>query len=175
MPVWKRLVRLGLASGLLFVCGSATGRLVASPREEAVQLAVEEKAPEADETRKATDAEYKAVTTAIEAQLKAFKADDYTLAMKYQSEGLKGNFESPDDFRRMMRRSYPQFANYKSITFGEARATKNGDAIRVPATLTGMDRVVIKAVYVMVREKGEYRVASVFGGTPKDTPKRDVA
>ena len=89
------------------------------------------------------------------AQLKAFKANDYERATKYQSEGLRGNFETPDDFRRMMQRSYPQFANYKSVVFGEARATKNGDAIRVPVTLTGVDRVVVKAVYVMVREKGE--------------------
>ena len=66
MPVWKRLVRLGLASGVLFLCGSATGRLVAAPRGVMLQPAVEEKAPEADDTRKATDAEYKAVTTAIE-------------------------------------------------------------------------------------------------------------
>jgi hypothetical protein len=174
MLVWKRLVRLAVASGVLFVCGSAMGRLLAAPHTAAPRLAADEKAPDED-TRKPTDAELKAATTAIEAQLKAFKADDYERALKYQSEDLRDNFESAAEFRRMMRKSYPEFANYKSIIFGEARATKNGEAIRISVTVTGMDRVVVKAVYVMVREKGEYKVGGVGGGTQPDTPKRDVA
>ncbi len=176
MDIGKRLVRLAAASGVLFLCGSVTGRLLASPaRDPARSTTAAEPAPDADDTRKPTDAEFKAATTAIEAQLKAFKADDYARALKYQSEGLRANFDSPDDFRRMMRRSYPQFANFKSVSFGEARASKDGNALRVPVTVTGQDRVVVKAVYVMLREKGEYRVGSVFGGVQHETPKRDVA
>ena len=62
--------------------------------------------PEAG-ARKATEVERKAVTGAIEAQLKAFKAGDYAGAMKYQSAALREQIDNVEDFRDMMKRSYP--------------------------------------------------------------------
>lgn len=124
--------------------------------------------------RKASDSERKAASTVIETQLKAFQNDDYATAEKYQASGLKENFASRDTFRKMMKEHYPQFANYKSVTFGDARADEKGEVIEIQATVTGKDKVVIKAVYVMVKEEGGYRVASVFTPPQRKPDPRDV-
>ena len=58
------------------------------------------------EPRAPTEAERKAASEAIEAQLKAFKADDYKKAEKYQSSGLRQNFRSTDEFRDMICRQF---------------------------------------------------------------------
>lgn len=119
--------------------------------------------------RAATAAERNAAIASIETQLKAFRDDDYEKAQKYQARELRENFETLDQFRRMMKQGYPQFANYKSAKFGEARASEDGRIVEIPITLTGKDGVTVKADYVLVKEDGEYRVASVFGGSPPAT------
>jgi hypothetical protein len=124
-------------------------------------------------TRVPTEAEKKAATAAIEGQLKAFKADDYAAALKFQSSELKENFPNAESFRQAIRQGYPQFASYKKITFGEARADKTGDRLAVSVILTGQDGVTVQAIYLMIREKGEYKVDSVLGGTKPTTPVRD--
>ena len=127
--------------------------------------------------RKATEAERKAVSAAIEGQLKAFKADDYAAAMKFQSETLKDNFETPDEFRRAMKQGYPQFARYKTITYGLATADTKGERVAIQVTLTGEDNVTVRGIYLMVKEKGEFKVDTVLGGTrpqPRTSPRDEV-
>lgn len=119
------------------------------------------------EFRAATADERKKATESIEAQLKAFKADDYRAAEKYQSEGLRGNFNDLGQFRRMMQTVYPQFANYRSVSFGQATANKDGSLVRVAAIITGVDGKTVRAVYDMVLEQGTYRVSGVDGGVPR--------
>ena len=90
------------------------------------------------------------------ADRKAFRADDYKTAEKYQSSALKDNFDSTEQFRSMMRRGYPQVANYKSVTFGEARCDEKAEQVQIRVTLTGKDNVTVRMVYVMVKEGGDY-------------------
>lgn len=125
--------------------------------------------------REPTEAERKAVIAAIEAQLKAFRADDFKTAEKYQHSSLRDNFNSTEEFRAMMRRGYPQVVNYKSVSFGAARCDEKGEQAQIHVTLTGKDGVTLRLVYVMLKEEGEYRVATVFGGSPPRTESRDVA
>lgn len=173
-----RIGRIAVATLLLYIGAAGTGFAVA--RTGAAQQA--KPAPGADpkedvldgDLRPATVAEKKAATAAIEAQLKAFRAGDYEKAARYQSEGLRRGIGSIEAFRGMMQRSYPQFASYKSVSFGEARAERSGAAVQVQVVLTGKDGKTVRAVYVMVREEGEYRVASVFGGLAPKTTARDV-
>lgn len=127
-----------------------------------------------DGLRAATEVERKGAIASIETQLKAFKANDYVKATKYQHSSLRDNFRTPEEFRKMMRESYPQFANYKSVTFGEARCDAKGEAMQIQATVTGQDGVVVRAIYVMVKEEGEYRVGSVLGGIPSRVVPREV-
>jgi hypothetical protein len=162
-------VMILLAMGLLI--GGAAVRTVAADDPPKPG----ENPPPRPGIRKATDAERKSATEAIEAQLKAFKADDYVKAMKYQSEGLRQGVSTPEAFKRMMRQAYPQFANYKSVTFGESRCTDDGTTMQIEASVTGQDNILVKALYVMVKEQGEYRVGSVYGGVKtKPSPKEII-
>ena len=173
----QRLLQTLGTAGVLMLLGSAlpgTG-LSAAPRA-AIAVAEEKNEPAESKLRDLTATERKAVTGVIEAQLKAFRADDYKTAEKYQSASLKENFDSTEQFRAMMRRGYPQVANYKSVTFGEARCDEKAEQVQIRVTLTGKDNVTVRMVYVMVKEEGEYKVSSVFGGgaTPKSESK-DIA
>lgn len=128
--------------------------------------------------RPAKAAERQAAINSIQAQLKAFGRDDYKAAITYQSAGLKRNFLSADAFRTMMVRAYPEFAHYKSATFGPAQCDPAGLHLAIVASVTGQDGVTVKAIYFMVREGKIYRVEGVEGGAqiPADmsAPAKDV-
>ena len=114
--------------------------------------------------RPAKAAERTAAISAIQAQLKAFGRDDYKTAIGYQSSGLKKNFASPDQFRAMMTRVYPEFAHSKRVVFGPAQADAAGAHLAIPTAVTGTDGVTVHAVYLMVREGKSYKVEGVAGG-----------
>jgi hypothetical protein len=114
--------------------------------------------------RAASAKERGAAIRSIVAQLEAFKADRYDLAVTFQSSGLKRNFPSVDRFRSMMQTTYPQFARYKKASFGAARSASNGKVVEIPIVLTGEDGTTVKASYSMVLEEGAYRVSGVSGG-----------
>lgn len=157
-----------LAGGLI----GAQTCIASGPRS----LLIQDKGQPADpKLRACTEAERKQVMTAIENQLKAFRADDYKEAEKYQHSSLKENFASTDEFRAMMRRGYPQVVNYRSVSFGEARCDEKAEQVQIRVTITGKDSVVVKFLYVMLKEDGQYKVVSVFGGTPTKSEPRDVA
>lgn len=120
--------------------------------------------PTSSRPRAAKTAERSAAINSIQTQLKAFGRDDYQTAITYQSAGLKGSFPSTAAFRAMMRRAYPEFAHYKSVTFGPAQCDAQGIHLAIPATVTGKDGVTVRAVYLMVREGKVYRVEGVAGG-----------
>ncbi|MGV3723112.1 MAG: DUF4864 domain-containing protein [Actinomycetota bacterium] len=170
-----RVLQTAIIAGALVVGGGlASARLQAAP--SAALLVFQEKdQPAPPKLRNLTEAERKQVTGAIEAQLKAFRADDFKTAEKYQHSSLKENFGSTDAFRAMMRRGYPQVVNYKTVAFGDSRCDEPGQTVQIRVTITGKDSSVLKMVYVMEKEEGEYRVLSVFGGQPPKAEPRDVA
>lgn len=114
--------------------------------------------------RPAKPAERQAAISSIQAQLKAFGRDDYKTAVTYQSAGLKKNFPSTEAFRAMMVRAYPEFAHYKTVTFGPAQSDPIGMHLAILASVTGQDGITRRAVYLMVREGKVYRVEGVAGG-----------
>ncbi len=124
--------------------------------------------------RPPTDKERKAALFSIKNQLEAFKRDDYTAATKYQSKGLRQNFPDVKTFQKMIKAGYPQFARYKSVTFGSDQIDKSGKFFQVPVSVTGADGVKAEALYMMIFEDGLWRVGGVSGGgririKPKDT------
>lgn len=160
-----------LLGGILF---RSVAGAVAADRQAATLVADDSlPGPEAG-ARKPTDAERKAVTGAIEAQLKAFKADDYAAAMKYQSAALREQVDSAEDFRRMIKNSYPQFAKYKSITYGNATCDPKAERVAIQVTVTGEDKITVKAIYLMVKEKDGYKVDGVEGGIKPRLDPRDT-
>ncbi len=112
--------------------------------------------------KKPAPAELKAAKTSIVSQLEAFKKDDWAKAATYQSAALKGNFGSTANFQQVIEKQYPQFADYKKIDFLQAQAS--GPHIQIAVKLTGRDGVKLDAVYMMVKENGNYRIAGVGGG-----------
>ena len=117
--------------------------------------------------RMATELERKAAARSIQAQLDAFRKDDYRTAITWQSQSLKEIFPSIDQFRHMMITGYPQFAHYKSVEFGPAQADESGDHVRMMIHLTGRDGIKVSALYEMVLEEGAYRVRGVSGGVSR--------
>jgi len=157
------LAALGSAPAVVALPAELAPRVRPAQEEETVRL------------RAATEAEARAATTVIEAQLKAFRADDYALAEKLQHSALRRGFRSTAQFRDMMKRSYPQVAAYKTVTFGAARCTPDGERLEIPATVVGQDGITVRMIYALVREEGAYRVAGVEGGMPRRVPARDIA
>lgn len=111
----------------------------------------------------ATKNERAAAQKTIQAQLRAFNTGNWTEAVKFQSAGLKGNFESPEAFGAMIEKIYPVFVRPKKVAFG--RAQNVGGHIQFEVTLTGQDDSVHPALYSLVKEKGNYRVEAVLGGS----------
>jgi hypothetical protein len=113
--------------------------------------------------RETTAQERRDATASIVAQLDACKRNDFQRAMLFQSTFLRRRFASVAAFRQMMQ-AYPQFMRYKSVRFGKSRATRRGRLLQIEVDLTGMDNVRAKALYLMVLENKNYRVAGVEGG-----------
>lgn len=145
-----------------------------------VALLARGQGPEAAPMRPAKAIERAAAINSIQAQLKAFRKDDYKTAVTYQSAGLRKNFASPEAFRAMMLRVYPEFAHFKSVRFSAAQCDPSGVHLAIPAAVTGQDGVTIHALYLMVREGKVYHVEGVAGGAQApmdnavDVPGRDV-
>lgn len=178
MPAWRPKHTL-LAAGMMVGLSCAVLSPTVNASGTVLQVA-EEKKPEPgaaepeEEVRPATEAEKKAAVGAIEAQLKAFREDDWVKATKFQCLELRKNFETPEDFRRAIKTGYPQFANYKTAAFGAALCDTKGEKVQVSVTLTGQDGVVVRAIYLMIKEEGEYRVGGVFGGAKTAPKPRDI-
>ncbi len=142
-------------------------------------------AQEQDETpanwKVAPAAEKQAAQKVIVAQLEAFKADDYKAAEKYQASGLKQVIGSTEQFEAMIKGTYPQFAHYKDVKWGDARI--DGPRLQIQMVITGDDDVQIAALYSMIKEKVtdnkgkttmEYRISGVNGGSMKLAPMQTV-
>ena len=110
----------------------------------------------------AGEKERQAAQKAISDQLAAFRKDDYKTAARWQSRGLRENFPTVEDFRSAITTGYPQFAHSKSVRYGSAVMTPSGAQLQIQAFVMGRDDVEVSALYVMVREEGVYRVASVL-------------
>ncbi|RYG62417.1 DUF4864 domain-containing protein [bacterium] len=117
--------------------------------------------------KNATPVQRQAVAAVIRAQLEAFKRDDWNKAATYQSQGLRKKFGTTAHFRNAIEGTYPQFANYKTVAFAQARAL--GNSVEMVVRLTGKDGVKLIAIYQMVKEKGGYKVGGVQGGVAAPT------
>ncbi len=132
--------------------------------------AAKPKISQAPAWKPAPGAQRAAAAASIRAQLEAFKRDDWEKAATYQSEALRRNFRTTAQFRAIIENNYPQFANYKSVAFDAARAL--GNQVEMQVRLTGQDGIKVRAVYLMVKERGAYRVAGVQGGGVGTRPGR---
>lgn len=172
-----------LIAGVIFGAGASFWSQNLTP---AIPIAPEMKMAQAQEEapanwKTAPAAEKQAAQKIIIAQLEAFKADDYKAAEKYQASGLKQSFASTEQFEQMIKGTYPQFAHYKDVKWGDARI--DGPLLQIQMVIVGDDDVQIAALYSMIKEKVtddkgktamEYRVSGVNGGSMKLAPLQTV-
>ncbi len=112
----------------------------------------------------ATGAERRAVTDSIQSQLDGFRTGNATQAMKYQSEGLRHRFSSPQSFLQMIQSHYPEFGHCRTARFGPVWTDHSGQYANVIVTVRGEDGFLAQGDYLLVREAEGYRVAGVNGG-----------
>jgi hypothetical protein len=167
IPTSRRKAPLFLLAGL--VVGGAYGwnsSINAAPSNSSAQPKPAKKPSSTKAAplvwKTATAAQRAEAAKSIRTQLDAFRADNWDKAITYQSSSLKRGFPSTQAFRQMMESSYPQFADYKTVEFGAARAA--GPLVEIRVVLTGRDGVAVGAMYRMVKENGIYRVEGVEGG-----------
>jgi hypothetical protein len=146
---------------LILSLGALTWQVLVYRHHEAMT----EAASKPMEWRVATEQERHAALSSIKNQLDAFKRDDYEAAMKYQSNGLRQNFPSAKVFRHMITNGYPQFAHYKSVTFGSEQIDTSGKFFEVPVIVVDSHGVKADALYDLIMEEGLWRVNGVQGGT----------
>ncbi len=161
-----------LALAVIFLSFGALGwQIMDYQRKQAEAQILFSEAPTL-EWRAATAKERDAALSSIKNQLDAFKSNDSVTATKYQSKNLRANFRSPQEFGAMIKKGYPQFASYKSVTFGSAQIDKSGKYFQVPVTVTGTDGVKADAHYMMIFEEGLWRVSGVDGGIKRQPKPR---
>lgn len=108
----------------------------------------------------------------IEAQLAAFRTNDYTKAYTFAAAAIKQQF-SPEAFERMIKTQYPNIAESRTAIFGPV--FDNGDEAFVNVGIAGGSSKTINYGYLMKRESSGWRINGVIEGQlkrkPSDGPK----
>ncbi len=97
----------------------------------------------------------------VAGQLAALKAGDGPKAWAYQSRGLRQNFSSPSLLIQSISSQYPEFVHYRHVEYGPMLADKSGQQVRALIRLHGDNGNRVQAVYLLVREAGNYKVNGV--------------
>ena len=101
------------------------------------------------------------LTAVIDAQLAAFRADDYSRAYTFAAAGIRAQFPAAD-FEKMVRTAYPRIARSASADYG--LALDNGDEPAVAVRVTGADPGAGSAeyLYTLTREQdGAWKITGV--------------
>jgi Domain of unknown function (DUF4864) len=97
-----------------------------------------------------TDKDAVAIRTSIESQLEAFQRDDAEAAFAFASEGIQEQFQTPENFMWMVKKSYPAVYRPRSVFF-EKLTTVQG-SVTQPVLLLAPDGTPRRALYLMERE-----------------------
>ena len=109
----------------------------------------------------AGDAEVKAAQGTIEAQLKAFQADDGELAYSYAAPNIKRIFPSVEVFMGMVESGYQPVRNPRNFSFGKVQEM-SATSIVQQVMILGSDGKDYEAVYTLeLQPDGTYRITGV--------------
>jgi hypothetical protein len=98
-----------------------------------------------------------AIRGVIEAQLKAFQADDGAQAFSYASPAIQSIFKDPDTFMSMVRAGYQPVYRPREVEFRDLVPVQGRLTQRV--LVVGPDGVPVVAQYVMERQPdGSWRI-----------------
>ncbi len=104
-----------------------------------------------------------ALTNVIESQLAAFRVDDFARAYTFAAAPIQRQFQAAD-FETMVRRGYPSIADSESASFGIA--LDNGREAVVLVSVRGSDHRTARYNYLLVREKGVWKITGVVEAPP---------
>lgn len=113
----------------------------------------------AEDVHESSAAVKKAISQVIEAQLAAFRANDFARGYAFASTDLKG-FYSAEDFESMVRKSYPAIARSISADCGSTLDT--GDEALIDVHVRGAEGVASGDFrYRLHKEGDDWRITGV--------------
>jgi hypothetical protein len=109
----------------------------------------------------AGEAEIKAAQTTIDAQLRAFSADDGNAAYSYAAPNVKQIFPTLDAFMSMVTNGYAPVRRPQSYSFGKSQET-SATTIAQQVFIVGPDGKDYEALYTLeLQPDGMYRITGV--------------
>jgi len=97
-----------------------------------------------------SQADTQGARAAIQAQLKAFAADDAQRAFSFATPQLRQMFGTPENFIAMVRRGYPVVYRPASVAF--LKPERDGEALVQAVHMTDADGVLWLALYHLERQ-----------------------
>ncbi len=95
----------------------------------------------------------------VDAQLAAFRANDFIRAYGYAAQGIRAMFPAAD-FEKMVRAGYPVIAGSASAEYGIALDT--GEEAALAVRITGADgKSVTEFLYTLSKEEGVWKITGV--------------
>ena len=107
----------------------------------------------------------RAVDTVLD-QIDAFKRDDFTAAYRFASDVIKQQFDRAN-FERMVRGGYPEIAAPADVRVLDEGVAPSGNAY-VLIRVRGKTGTAVEALYELVQEDGDWRVAAVVTRPARD-------
>ena len=106
-----------------------------------------------------TEAMKKELAKVIEAQLAAFRVEDYPLAYTFAASGIKDMFGATD-FERMVKATYPVIAHSASAEYG--LTLDSGEEAVVNVHIVGAaDGQAVDYLYTLGKEEGGWKITGV--------------
>ena len=106
----------------------------------------------------ATESVKKELTTVIDGQLAAFRANDYAKAFSFASAGIQSMF-APEDFEKMVKAAYPVIAHSVSSEYGVMFDT--GEEAVVNVRVQDADKKNVEYQYLLKKESGTWKINGV--------------
>mmetsp|Transcript_29471 Transcript_29471/g.57739 ORF Transcript_29471/g.57739 Transcript_29471/m.57739 type:complete len:134 (-) Transcript_29471:398-799(-) len=104
----------------------------------------------------AQDAEIEGV---IGSQIEAFKADDFARAFEFASPSIRGIFQTPENFGRMVAQGYPMVWRPAEVTYLELREI--GGALWQKIEIVDGDGAVHYLDYQMIETAEGWKISAV--------------
>lgn len=108
--------------------------------------------------RPSSDAVKKELTDIIDAQLAAFRANDFPKAYTFAATEIKGMFGA-DDFEKMVRAAYPVIAHSTTADYGIAFDT--GEEAVVNVRISNAEIKGVEYQYMLKKEDGHWKISGV--------------
>lgn len=112
--------------------------------------------------RPSAASERKAIRRVVEAQLAAWRGEDFPRAYALAASAIRTQFPLPG-FVAMVRKGYPEIAFNTRAEMGPV--VDNGRTARMSVRVFGRDGRVANVRYLFVRENNEWRISGVVGET----------